>query len=85
MLNLETEVFAPAAINETEFRIELAVLLYQKGKFTIGQARKLANLDILAFQEVLASHDVPINYNLSGYQNDLETIQKMNFAHAYHQ
>ena len=84
MIDINNEVLQPADMNETELRLDLALMLYQKGKFTLGQARKLANLDVLAFQEALANHGLYINYSLTDYQSDLQTMQKLGLRNARH-
>ena len=84
MIDINNEVLQPADMNETELRLDLALMLYQKGKFTLGPARKLANLDVLAFQEALANHGLYINYSLTDYQSDLQTMQKLGLRNARH-
>ncbi len=55
--------------------IELAVYLYSQQKLTMGQARRLADLDQLSFQHELAKRDVYIHYTIEEIKKDVENLQ----------
>jgi predicted HTH domain antitoxin len=61
-------------MTETELLQELAVLLYQKEKLTLGQASELARMSQLQFQLLLASRQIPIHYDVAEFEADLKTL-----------
>jgi predicted HTH domain antitoxin len=62
-------------ITETELLQEIAILLYQKEKLTLGQASKLAQITQLQFQQLLASRQIPVHYDVAEFEADLRTLR----------
>jgi len=60
-----------------ELMQEIAILLYQKEKLTLGQASRLAQMSQLQFQFLLASRQIPIHYDINEFDADLKTLQEM--------
>lgn len=54
--------------------LEIAVYLYSKKLLTIGQARKLAKLDLISFQRKLAERKIPVHYTEEELQKDLRNL-----------
>jgi predicted HTH domain antitoxin len=64
-------------MTEDELKQEIAILLYQKEKLTLAQASRLAGLDRLQFQHLLASRRIPINYDIEDFKKDLDTLRRI--------
>lgn len=64
-------------MTETELLQEIAVLLFQKEKLTLGQASQLARMSQLQFQLLLASRQIPIHYDVDEFEADLGTLRDM--------
>lgn len=77
VLNIPEEYVRATRLTEQELLVEIAVLFFQKGKLTMGQAVKLAELSQYQFQWILAGRDIPIHYDLEDYNEDLETINTL--------
>ena len=58
---------------------ELAVYLFEKGRLSFGQARKLAGLYVWDFIELLRKREVTLHYDIVELDEDLETLEKVNF------
>jgi predicted HTH domain antitoxin len=71
------EIFQATHMSEDEMLQEMAILLFQKEKLTLGQASKLAKMSQLQFQHLLASRDVPIHYGIEDFEQDLKTLREM--------
>ena len=82
-MTITDDILLKANMSEEEVKTELAVLLYQKGKLSMGQAARLAEIDRIRFQFLLASRQVPVNYDETAFQEDLETIHKLREAQQY--
>ncbi|WP_020600209.1 UPF0175 family protein [Spirosoma panaciterrae] len=79
-MTITDDILLEANMSEEEVKTELAVLLYQKGKLSMGQAARLANTDRIRFQFLLASRQIPVNYDEVAFQEDLKTIRRLNQA-----
>ena len=58
-----------------ELSQEIAVLLFQKEKLTLSQASRLAAMNRLPFQHLLASRGIPIHYDTAGFEADLKILK----------
>lgn len=56
------EILQATRMTPEELRHEIAVLLFQKDKLTLGQASRLAGMSRLQFQRLLASRQIPVHY-----------------------
>jgi len=71
------EVLHATHMTADELIQEVAVLLYQKDKLTLGQASRLAGMSQLQFQFLLASRRIPIHYDIPEFEADLKTLRDM--------
>ena len=71
------EVLRAADMSAEELRREVAIVLFQQERLSLGQASDLAGLDRLSFQRLLASRDVPIHYDVAELEVDIETLRKL--------
>jgi predicted HTH domain antitoxin len=77
MISVSHELELATHMSAQEIRRELAVHLYSQGKLSAGKARELAEMDVAAFQCLLGSREVPVNYGLEDFQEDRATIQRL--------
>lgn len=73
-INLE---LSTASLDQGEQAIlqEIALQLYAQNIFTFGQARRLANLSVWEFQQVLGQKNIDRHYNEIDLAEDINTIQ----------
>ena len=64
-----------AMLTQEEARRAFALGLFVEEFLTLAQAARLADLDRLAFQRLLASHEIPVHYGIEEFEQDLATIQ----------
>jgi predicted HTH domain antitoxin len=74
IITIPDGVLKHSNISERQLLLELAVYLYSKKILTIGQARKLAKLDLIAFQKQLAQRKININYTIQDLEKDLKNL-----------
>ena len=72
ILEISDRILKEAQLNEKTFRIEIALLLFQKYQLSFGQARKLAGLNVIDFQKILAANKIPLHYDLEDFDKDLQ-------------
>ncbi len=58
-------------------RQELAVYLFEKGKLSFGQARRLSGLSVWDFIELLRDRKVPLHYDVAELEEDLKTLEEI--------
>jgi predicted HTH domain antitoxin len=76
-LVIPDEILQATGMSEAELRQEIAVLLFQKEKLTLGQASRLAGINQLQFQHLLASRQIPVHYDVSELEEDLKTLREL--------
>ena len=74
-LVISDDILHKAHMTASELAQEIAVLLYQKDKLTLGQASRLAQMSQLQFQFLLASRRIPLHYDVAEFEADLQTLQ----------
>lgn len=86
-MSIDDEFLVAANLSEAEVKTELAIVLYQKGKLSMGKAARLAGMNRISFQFLLASREIPVNYDVDDFRQDLETLRRMDadLKHGHHQ
>lgn len=77
---ISSDILYASHMTETEFLQEVAVLLYEKGKLSLGKASKLARMGRIQFQLLLASRQIPINYDIADFEADLNTLGRIDYV-----
>jgi len=71
------DILQAAKMSEAELKREIAIMLYQQKKISIGKARRLAGMNLIAFQKEIAGRGIYINYDVEDFQADLKTLQEL--------
>jgi predicted HTH domain antitoxin len=74
---ISDEVLRASRLSASELKVEIAVMLFQKQKLSLGQARRLADLGHLEFRHLLASRDIPVHYDFAEFEEDLKTLRQL--------
>ncbi|MBW4500937.1 MAG: UPF0175 family protein [Scytonema hyalinum WJT4-NPBG1] len=74
---ISDEILHAARMSEAELKQEIAVMLFQKEKLTLGQASRLAGINQLQFQHLLASRQIPVHYDVEDFEADIKTLREM--------
>ncbi len=72
---ISDEILQATGLSEAELKQEIAVLLFQREKLTLGQASQLAGVSQLQFQHLLASRQIPVHYDVAEFEEDLKTLK----------
>lgn len=73
---ISDEILQAAHITEAELRQEIAVMLFQQERFTLGQASRFAEMSQLQFQRLLGSRQIALHYDLAELQEDVKSLQE---------
>ncbi len=75
-LVIPDDILQATGMSESDLKIEIAVFLFQKEKLTLEQASRLAGLQRLQFQHLLASRKIELHYDIKEFDDDLQVIRK---------
>ncbi|WP_017303833.1 UPF0175 family protein [Spirulina subsalsa] len=76
-VTIPDDILSASGLSEKELKLEIAILLFQQDKISIGKARKLAELNVLEFQAELAKRNICIHYDLEEFEQDLKTLRQL--------
>lgn len=76
-LVISDEVLQAAHMSRDELQRELAVMLYSQGRLSLGRASRLAEMDLMRFQLLLASRAIPTHYDTDDFRQDVETLSRL--------
>ena len=74
---ISDDILYATHMTQGELLQEIATLLYEKGKLSLGKASKLAQMSRIQFQFLLASRQIPINYGVEDFEADLRTLDQL--------
>ncbi|MFQ6113764.1 MAG: UPF0175 family protein [bacterium] len=75
ILEITKDIVQATRMSEQELIEEIAVMLFQEEKLTLGQAAHLAGKSQLEFQHLLASRQIPVHYDVQEFEEDLRTLK----------
>lgn len=78
-LIIPDEFLQTAQISETALKLEIAILLFQQEKITLGTASQFAEMNQLEFQRILGSRQIPNHYGVEEFRQDLRTLEANNW------
>lgn len=76
-MTITDDILLAAHLTEAELRVELAVALFREERLTLAQASRLAEMDQLTFQAVLADRKISVHYGVDEFHEDLRTLDAL--------
>lgn len=76
-LTIPDEVMKSTRMSTLELSQEIAIMLFEKGKLTLGQASRFAKMSQYQFQHLLASRRIPLHYDEDDFVTDLKTLKEL--------
>lgn len=73
-LIISKDLLENARMSPQEMATEIAVYLYQNKRLTMGQAKRLAGLNQIEFQNELAARNVFIHYEFADVLKDVKSL-----------
>ena len=70
-------ILRAARMSPSDLQREIAVLLFQLDKLTLGQASQYAEMSQLEFQRLVGSRHIPVHYDAREFLVDLDTLRKL--------
>lgn len=69
-------MLASSGKTETEIRLAFAIFMYSELKASAGKAAQFAKIPRIEFWEELGKRNIPINYDIPDFEQDLENIRQ---------
>jgi len=74
---ISDEILQTARLSADELKQEIAILLFEKNRLTLGQASRVAEMSQLRFQHLLASLGIPVHYGIEDFEADVATLRDL--------
>ncbi|NJK61670.1 MAG: UPF0175 family protein [Synechococcaceae cyanobacterium SM2_3_1] len=81
-LVIPDEFLQTAHITEADLKLEIAILLFQQEKITLGTASQFAEMNQLEFQRILGSRKIPIRVEIESFWQNLATLESNGVDHT---
>ncbi len=75
-IDIPDSITHSAELTQAELLREIAVLLFQWERVTLGKAAQIAEMHQFEFQKLLASRKIPVHYGLEDYQADVASLRQ---------
>ena len=73
-ITIPDNVLTDAQITPDELLVDFAAYLYNKQILSIGQAKKIAQLDLISFQKELAKRNIYLHFDVEDLEKDLKNL-----------
>jgi predicted HTH domain antitoxin len=75
-LTISDEILDSVGLSEQELLIEIAVMLFQQERVSLGKASKIANMNYVKFQELLSRRNIPLHYDVEEFEEDVKSLKE---------
>ncbi len=76
-LVIPDDIIRATGMSDADLKQEIAIFLFQMEKLTLEQASRLAGLQRLQFQHLLASRKIAPHYDMDEFKADLQTLKEL--------
>ena len=76
-ISIPQKIVETARTSPEDFYREIAVFLYEEQHVTLAQAARIAQMDRVAFQQLLASRGVDIHFTIDEYEHDVAVLKSL--------
>lgn len=77
MLEISQDILDSARLTIDDVKKELAIILYEHGRLSIGKAHELAEMSLWEFRQLLAFRGVSPHYDIADLEEDISTLHKL--------
>ena len=77
VLEIPDQILSKSKYSATEFRLDIAIMLYQKQVMSLARAAEWVGLSRIEFQKELQNRAIHLNYEESDLEEELATLEKI--------
>jgi predicted HTH domain antitoxin len=74
-INLPDDLIKTDTFNESDWMREIAIALFQQERITLSRASKIAGIDLIDFQKLIASRGICIHYDVADFEQDIQHLR----------
>ncbi|MEC4991339.1 MAG: UPF0175 family protein [Oscillatoria sp. PMC 1068.18] len=74
-LNLPDHLSQTETFNQSDWLREIAIALFQQERISLSRASKIAEMEIIDFQKLLAERGICIHYDVEDLEQDVRHLQ----------
>ena len=75
-LVISDDIIRASGMSEAELMTEIAIMLFEQEKVSIGKASRIASMNQIEFQRLLARRDICIHYDVADFQEELKHLRE---------
>jgi len=73
-LNLPDSLNQTETFNQSDWLREIAIALFQQERISLGRASKIAGMEIMSFQKLLAHRGICVHYDVEDLDQDVQHL-----------
>ncbi|HEY9822556.1 MAG TPA: UPF0175 family protein [Candidatus Sericytochromatia bacterium] len=74
-ISLPDDLIKTDTFNESDWMREIAIALFQQERITLSRASKIAGMDLIDFQKLIASRGICIHYDVADFEQDIQHLR----------
>lgn len=75
-LVIADDILQASDMTENELLREIAIMLFQQDKISLGKASDLAKMNRVEFQKLLTKRHINLHYDVAEFQEDLQQLHE---------
>lgn len=76
-LNLPDSLSQTETFNQSDWLREIAIALFQQERISLSRASKIADMEIMDFQKLLADRGICIHYDVEDFEQDIQHLRAL--------
>ncbi|MBW4470468.1 MAG: UPF0175 family protein [Stenomitos rutilans HA7619-LM2] len=74
-LDLPDSLAQTHTFNQSDWLREIAIALFQQERITLSRASKIAGMDLMAFQTLIADRGICVHYDVEDFEQDVQHLR----------
>ncbi|MBD1872758.1 UPF0175 family protein [Nodosilinea sp. FACHB-131] len=74
-LNLPDNLNQTETFNQSDWFREIAVALFQQERISLSRASKIAGMELISFQKLLADRNICVHYDVEDFEQDMQHLR----------
>ncbi|HEY9831891.1 MAG TPA: UPF0175 family protein [Stenomitos sp.] len=74
-LNLPDSLTQTGSFNQSDWLRGIAVALFQQEHITLSRASKIAGIDLMEFQKLIADRNICVHYDVEDFEEDVQHLR----------
>lgn len=73
-LNLPDSLSQTETFNQSDWLREIAIALFQQERIFLGRASKIAEMEVMDFQQLLSERGICVHYDVEDFEQDVQHL-----------